>query len=91
MTDPVAGPASTRDTLRGAIAAMLEIDADAVGDNDDLHQLGMDSLQLMRLVNQWRREGVRVSSRTLAAEPTLGAWARHIDELRAALRLETDA
>lgn len=90
MPNPATGLQPTRDELRGAIAAMLELDAGSIGDDDDLHQLGMDSLQLMRLVNRWRREGVRVSSRALAAEPTLGAWARHIDELRSAASRETD-
>ena len=75
--------APTLEELRAAVAELLEVERSAVGDEDDLLRLGMDSLRMMRLVNRWRREGVRVSSRVLAGEPTLAAWASHLDALRA--------
>lgn len=89
MSKAVIPPAPTREELRAAVAELLEIDPAAVGDEDDLIGLGMDSLRMMRLVNLWRREGIRVSSRALAGEPTVAAWARHLDELRAGARAET--
>ena len=88
MTSPTTARPPTRDALRAAVAALLEVEPGTIGFDDDLIGLGMDSIQMMRLVNQWRRTGVRVSSRVLSAEPTLTAWARHLDELRAGLAAE---
>jgi aryl carrier-like protein len=81
MTAP--GPL-TIDELRDAVASILGIEPGVIPDNVNLIHLGIDSLGIMRLVNLWRRMGVRVSSRELAAEPTLAAWQRHLETLRAA-------
>ena len=74
----------TLDDLREAVAALVCLEPSAIADDADLRLLGLDSLGVMRLVNRWRREGVRVSSRVLVAEPTLAAWQRHLDEWRRA-------
>jgi aryl carrier-like protein len=84
MPSNTAGQPLTLDQLRGAVAAIIGLEPDAVPDDANLLHLGVDSLGIMRLVNLWRREGIRVSSRALAAEPNLAAWQRHIDALRSA-------
>jgi len=91
MTTYSADPPSALDELREAVAALVHLEAAAIADDDDLLLLGLDSLGVMRLVNRWRREGVRVSSRVLVAEPTLLAWQRHLDASRKAAANEEGA
>jgi aryl carrier-like protein len=82
-----AGPPS-RDELRAAVATIIGAEPEAIGDDANLLRLGVDSLGMMRLVNHWRREGIRVSSRELAADPTLAGWHRCITALYTAARNE---
>lgn len=77
-------PAQVSAALREDVAAMIGTDPGAIGQDANLVHLGLGSLEMMRLVNRWRREGVKVSFRELAAEPTLGAWQRHLDAVAAA-------
>jgi aryl carrier-like protein len=87
-TDALDGP-PTIDRMRAAIAEILGTPPAAISDDANLFQLGLDSLGVMRLVTSWRREGVRVSSRDLLADPTLRAWQAHLDTLRRATRDES--
>ncbi|WP_460999615.1 phosphopantetheine-binding protein [Streptomonospora sediminis] len=68
--------------MRAAVAELLGTEPSAIADDDDLIRLGVDSLGMMRLVNRWRRAGVRVPFRELAAEPNLSAWSVRMDALR---------
>ncbi|AGX42688.1 non-ribosomal peptide synthetase [Clostridium saccharobutylicum] len=43
-------------------------------ENENLLKLGLNSLKVMRLVNQWRRKGIRVSYGELMENPTLNNW-----------------
>ena len=43
-----------------------------LGDSENLLELGLSSLTIMRLVNQWRKQGVKVSFGSLMENPTLG-------------------
>jgi aryl carrier-like protein len=40
----------------------------------DLVALGMNSLELMTVVNRLRRQGIPVTYDALATQPTLDAW-----------------
>ena len=40
----------------------------------NLLELGLSSLTIMRLVNQWRKQGVKVSFGSLMENPTLEGW-----------------
>ena len=40
-----------------------------LGDSENLLELGLSSLTIMRLVNQWRKQGVKVSFGSLMANP----------------------
>jgi aryl carrier-like protein len=66
-----------RDRLRADIAAALGEAPEDVGDDDDLMDLGLDSIRLMSLVEQWRAEtGAEIGFVDLAEEPTVAAWSR---------------
>jgi aryl carrier-like protein len=74
----------TLNQLRQAVADIIGLDPNSIPADANLIRLGIDSLGIMRLVNQWRREGIRVSSRVLTAEPTIAAWQSHLHALRQA-------
>ncbi|GAB2529045.1 non-ribosomal peptide synthetase [Nocardia heshunensis] len=77
MESPQGSAASiARDEIRAAIAAHLTLDPAAIGDQDDLIQLGLDSIRTMKLAGAWRKRGLAVNFAQLAAEPTLAAWHR---------------
>ena len=62
--------------LRADIAAMLEEAPDAIGDEDNLMDFGLDSMRAMNLALQWEEEGVPVDFGDIAETPTLsGLWA----------------
>ncbi|WP_458122410.1 isochorismatase family protein [Paenibacillus sp. Z6-24] len=63
--------------IRDKVAAMLGERPERLTDEDDLVQLwGLDSIRIMTLSEQWRREGMEVSFMELAEQPVLSAWAR---------------
>ena len=66
-----------RDRIRTDVAAALGEEPQDVGDDDDLFDLGLDSIRLMSLVEQWRGEtGSDIGFVDLAEEPTVAAWSR---------------
>ena len=66
----------TLESLRADIAAMLEQDPATVGDDDNLMDLGLDSMRAMNLVMQWDEQGVPLDFADLAEATTLGGlWA----------------
>ncbi|MFI2652670.1 AMP-binding protein, partial [Micromonospora fulviviridis] len=62
--------------LREDIADLLGLDPDEIGLDDDLIELGMDSIRAMDLVNTWRERGLEVSFADLMERPVLADWAR---------------
>ncbi|MFC4015945.1 condensation domain-containing protein, partial [Nonomuraea purpurea] len=64
----------TLDGMRGDVADALDLAADAVGDDDDLLRLGLDSISLMRLAASWRKAGSGVTFAELMERRTLGEW-----------------
>ncbi len=68
--------AVTLDRLRGDIARILEQAPSAVGDDDNLMDLGLDSMRTMNLVLEWEETGVPIGFPDLAEAMTLsGLWA----------------
>ncbi|MDC9613289.1 amino acid adenylation domain-containing protein [Xenorhabdus khoisanae] len=64
------------DSLRQLISGLLNQKNILVGDNDDLIRSGLDSMQIMALLNQFRRQGHRVTLRELYQKPTLHDWSQ---------------
>ncbi|OPC79595.1 hypothetical protein B4N89_00310 [Embleya scabrispora] len=92
-TDPDAADAAaaslTPPRLREAVAAVIGTDPDNLRGDQNLVLLGLGSLEMMRLVNQWRRLGLRVAFQDLAARPTLDAWWQRIDAAQRAATEDT--
>jgi aryl carrier-like protein len=84
MPQNVLGP-STADSLREVVAAIVGTPAAEIPGDANLVFLGLGSLEMMRLVTRWRREGLAVEFSELAAVPTIDAWAGHLDEARRAV------
>ncbi|CDL86084.1 non-ribosomal peptide synthetase [Xenorhabdus cabanillasii] len=64
------------DSLRQLISGLFNQKNNLVGDNDDLIRNGLDSMQIMALLNQFRRQGYRVTLRELYQNPTLHTWSQ---------------
>ncbi|WP_430785144.1 amino acid adenylation domain-containing protein [Actinoplanes sp. G11-F43] len=64
----------TADEIRTAVATALDVSPDEIGPDDDLFELGLDSLILIRLTAGWRGLGTDVGFDTLAETPTVTAW-----------------
>ena len=67
-------PAVRAEAIRGEVAEMLGVDAQAIDPEGDLVGQGLDSIRMMALAGRWRRLGFAVDFATLAAAPTIAAW-----------------
>jgi len=65
-----------REEIRGAVAAILGISAESIPFDADLADLGIESLQLTQLINQWRRAGLTARYGELERTPTIDDWWR---------------
>jgi len=65
--------AITLERLRADVAEMLEIAPAEVGDDDNLMDLGLDSMRTMNLVMQWEDAGVPIGFPDLAESMTLAS------------------
>ncbi|MGW1995881.1 phosphopantetheine-binding protein [Embleya sp. NPDC001921] len=78
-----AGPAPAPPTpadLRASVSAMIGTPPGEIAGDANLVLLGLGSLEMMRLVTRWRRQGLAVEFRDLAAEPTIDAWTERFAE-----------
>jgi yersiniabactin nonribosomal peptide synthetase len=64
----------TKDALRRALTELLETGEDRIGDEEDLIAVGLDSIGVMGLVNDWRTAGVELKFGELMEKPTLTDW-----------------
>ncbi|MFD3685072.1 amino acid adenylation domain-containing protein [Nocardiopsis sp. NPDC058631] len=71
--DPPTVP-TTEGELRAAIAALVDVPQEEIDPDEDLFELGLDSITLMRLATRWRRAGLRVGFDELAEAATLRGW-----------------
>ncbi|MEU6217659.1 amino acid adenylation domain-containing protein [Streptomyces sp. NPDC047022] len=62
--------------MRRAVADLLGEPPGAIGDQDDLTALGLDSMAIMTLAAQWRREGAEIRFGDLVERPRLAQWWR---------------
>jgi len=61
-------------SLRDRLARLLEREATSIDADDDLLELGLDSIRLMSLVGELQAEGYAIGMEHLAERPTLNAW-----------------
>lgn len=78
MTDVPTVP--TREDVRASVAGILNRPVEEIADDVSLVSLGLKSLQLIQLINQWRRAGLRLQFRDLAADPTIDGWVARLAE-----------
>jgi yersiniabactin nonribosomal peptide synthetase len=60
------------------VGQMLKMDASEIKDHDNLIELGINSLKIMRLVNEWRKKGAKVTFAQLISTPTFQQWWQYI-------------
>jgi len=70
-----ASVAGGRGDIRAEVAELLGVNADTVDPAGNLISQGLDSIRMMTLAGRWRRDGIAVDFASLAAEPTIEAWA----------------
>lgn len=66
-------PQLTIDTMRADIAAVIHEEPDAIGNDDNLMDLGVDSLRALNLALKWS-ETVPLEFSDLAEHVTLAGW-----------------
>lgn len=64
----------TLEDMRRDVARLLELEPSAIGDEDNLIDLGLDSMRLMQLATAWRGAGASVDFGMLAERPELAYW-----------------
>lgn len=67
-------PTITLESMRHDIAAMLHEDPSDIRDDDNLLDLGLDSMRIMTLATRWREAGAQLEFSDMAAVLTLGQW-----------------
>ncbi|GLC83292.1 amino acid adenylation domain-containing protein [Lacrimispora brassicae] len=58
------------------IGKILKINPEIIHDQDNLIEMGINSLKIMRLVNDWRKRGAKVTFAELISQPTFQDWWR---------------
>jgi aryl carrier-like protein len=69
-----------REALRNDVAEVLGLPVEQIPFDADLTNLGLKSLQLTLLINQWRRAGLTMTYRGLATAPTIDDWSKVLGE-----------
>ncbi|ASR37271.1 hypothetical protein BAY61_22280 [Prauserella marina] len=69
-----AGETLSIDAIRSDVLELLGADSSEVSDDDDLVDIGLDSIRIMHLVERWRARGADVNFVQLAEEPTIRGW-----------------
>lgn len=62
------------ETLRVELAKLLGVPAAEIGTDDDLFELGLDSVRLLALLERFQARGAALDLMDLAATPTVSAW-----------------
>lgn len=78
-------PASlTRESLQARLLTMLDEMDEPFDPDENLLDYGLDSIQIMTLLSEWREQGLELSFTDLAKTPTLNGWWALIGEHRGA-------
>lgn len=60
--------------LHNQLANLLQCSPQDIAAEDNLLDLGLDSIRLMSLIERWRHEGIEIGFADLAEQPTLSHW-----------------
>ncbi|WP_317203442.1 isochorismatase family protein [Janthinobacterium sp.] len=70
----LARPALSRAWLKTLLQEHIDAEEGEFDGDDNLMDFGLDSLQVMSLVAEWKKHGLTVKFEELAVKPTLNAW-----------------
>lgn len=73
MTPPVSTPLDLA-RMRADVAEMLGEAPEAIGEDDNLIDLGLDSMRVLGLVLAWGNTGIALEFSHLAEHATLAGW-----------------
>ncbi|MCF7750163.1 hypothetical protein KQ945_05365 [Bacillus subtilis subsp. subtilis] len=68
--------------MRADVAEMLGEAPDAIGDDDNLIDLGLDSMRVLGLVLAWGNTGIALEFSHLAEHATLAGWWATVQRLQ---------
>lgn len=74
LVAPSPTPSLTLVQMRADIAALLHEDPQEIQLDDNLMDLGLDSLRVMNLLERWARQGVQLDFTRVAEHVTLAGW-----------------
>jgi aryl carrier-like protein len=64
----------TRSDMLADLARAMRIAPEEIADDDNLIDLGLDSMRAMALLARWSERGVALDLAAVAESVTLGAW-----------------
>lgn len=64
----------TIEDMRADLANALRIQPDEIADDDNLYDLGLDSMRVMDLAMKWEAAGLKLDIGTLYEKATLRDW-----------------
>lgn len=67
-------PPMTWEQMRADLARAMRMSPDEIEDDDNLMDLGLDSMRAMALLTRWGEQGVELDLGAVAEKVTLGAW-----------------
>ncbi|MQT45003.1 phosphopantetheine-binding protein, partial [Pseudomonas sp. FSL R10-0765] len=70
---------STATLLRQSLSEALGLAPEHIPLDANLIELGLDSVTLIRLAGQWRRQGLAARFAELVADPRLSTWLARLD------------
>lgn len=73
----------TYEQMRADVAAALDMAPEELKAEDNLYDLGLDSMRLMGLVMEWQEQGANLDFGLLMESQTIGAWWAAVEAGRA--------
>ncbi|MFE9748343.1 amino acid adenylation domain-containing protein [Saccharothrix saharensis] len=64
----------SREEIRALLAEHLELEPEQIGFDDDLVELGLHSMRMIKIAAGWRAEGFDVNFGDLAQRPSIDEW-----------------
>lgn len=64
----------TQESMRADLARLLRMAPDEIEEDDNLIDLGLDSMRAMSLLTRWSEQGVELDLAAVAETVTLRAW-----------------